>query len=60
VVLISQRLERGPVDSGVGVFPEVFGVADGRSESTDGRSKPGVGWGLTSGEFDDDRCMFIE
>jgi len=60
VVLISQRLERGPVDSRVGVFPEVFGMADGRSESTEGRSKPGVGWRLTSGEFGDDRCMFIE
>jgi len=26
-------------------------MADGRSESTEGRSKPGVGWRLTSGEF---------
>jgi len=42
------------------VFPEVFGMEDGRSESTEGRSKPGVGWRLTSGEFGDDRCMFIE
>jgi len=46
VVLISQRLERGPVDSRVGVFPEVFGMAGSRSESTEGRSKPGVGWRL--------------
>ena len=48
------------VDSRVGMFPEVFGMADGRSESTEGRSKPRVGWRLTSGEFGDDRCMFIE
>jgi len=41
----------------VGMFPEVFGMADGRSESTEGRSKPGVGWRLTSGEFGNDRCM---
>ena len=44
MVLITQRL----------------GMADGRSESTEGRSKPGVGWRLTSGEFGNDRCMFIE
>ena len=30
------------VDSRVGMFPEVFGMADGRSESTEGRSKPGL------------------
>jgi len=42
------------------MFPEVFGMADGRSESTEGRSKPGLEWRLMSGEFGDDRCMFIE
>ena len=46
MVLITQRLKRGPVDSRVGMFPEVFGMADGRSESTEGRSKQGVGWRL--------------
>jgi len=55
-----RRLKTGRVDSRVGMFPEVFGMADGRSESTEGRSKPGVGWRLTSGELGDDRCMFIE
>jgi len=60
VVFISDRLEAGPVSSGVGVFPEVFSMSDSRSKSTEGRSKPGVGWGLTSGEFCDDRCMFIK
>jgi len=60
VVFISQRLERGPVDSRVGVLPEVFGMADRRSESMEGRSKPWVGWRLTSGKFGDDRCMFIQ
>jgi len=29
-------------------------MADGRPESTEGRSKPGVGWRLTSGEFGDE------
>ena len=60
MVLIANRFETGPVGSRVGVFPEVFSVADSRSKSTEGRSKPGVGWGLTSGEFRDDRCMFIK
>jgi len=60
VVLIANRLETGPVSSRVGVFPEVFIVADSRSKNTEGRSKRGVGWGLTSGELRDDRCMFIK
>ena len=51
MVFISERLEIGPVNSGVGVFPEVFSVSDSRSKSTEGRSKPVVGWGLTCGEF---------
>jgi len=59
MALITQRLKRGPVDSRVGMFPKVFGMDDCRPESTEGRSKPGVGWRLTSGEFDD-RCVFIE
>jgi len=42
------------------VFPEVFSVADSRSKSTEGRSKPGVGWRSTSGEFGDGRCMFVK
>ena len=62
MVLITQRRKRGPVDSRVGLFPEVIGMADGRCESKEGRSRPkeGVGWRLTSDEFGDDRCMFIE
>ena len=60
MVLITQRLKSGPVDSRVDMFPEVFGMADGRSESTEGRGKPGIGWRLTSGEFGNDRCMFAE
>ena len=51
MVIISDRLETGPVSSGVVVFPEVFSVSDSRSKSTEGRSKSGVGCGLTSGEF---------
>jgi len=42
------------------VFPEVFSVSDSGSKSMEGGSKPGVGWGLTSGESFDDRCMFIK
>ena len=60
MVFIAKRLETRPVSSRVSAFPEVFSVADSRSESTEGRSKPGVGWGLTCGEFSDDRCMFIK
>jgi len=60
VVFIAKRLETRPVSSRVGAFPEVFSVVDSRSKSTEGRSKSGVGWGLTSGEFSDDRCMFIK
>jgi len=60
VVFIAKRLETRPVSSRVGAFPAVFSVADSRSKSTEGRSKPGVGWGLTSGEFSDDGCVFIK
>ena len=61
MVFIAKRLETRPVSSRVGAFlPEVFSVADSRSKSTEGRSKPGVGLGLTSGEFCDDRCKFIK
>jgi len=60
VVFIANRLETRPVSSRVPAFPEVLSVADSRPKSTDGRSKPGVGWGLTCGEFSDDRCMFIK
>ena len=57
VVFIAKRLETRPVSSRVSAFPKVFSVADSRSKSTEGRSKPpGVGWGLTCGEFSDDRC----
>ena len=60
MVFIAKRLETRPVSSRVGAFPEVFSVSDSRSKSTEGRSKRGVGWGLTSGEFSDDGCMFIK
>ena len=60
VVFIANRFETRPVSSRLGAFPEVFSLADSRSKSTEGRSKLGVGWGLTSGEFSDDRCVFIK
>jgi len=43
VVLVAQRLDRGLIDNRVGAFPQVFGVADSRSKSADGRSKT-TGW----------------
>jgi len=33
------------------VLPDVFGMTDSRPESTEGMSKPGVGWRLTSGSL---------
>ena len=42
------------------MFPEGFSVADSRSKRTESRSKPGVGLRPTSGEFGDERCMFIK
>ena len=51
VVLVAQGLERKQVNSRVGAFPEFFGMADSRSEGTESRSKPGIGWMHTV-----DRC----
>jgi len=42
VVFIAKRLETRPVSSRVSAFPEVFSVADSRSKSTEGRSKPSL------------------
>jgi len=41
VVLISNRLETGPVSSGVGVVTEVFSISDSRYKSMEGRTR---GW----------------
>ena len=60
MVLIAHRREGGPVGCRVDVFPEGFSVADSRSKSTESRNKPRVGWRPTSGEFGDERCMFIK
>ena len=49
MVFIAKIHETRQVSSRVGAFPEVFSVANSRSKSTEGRSKPVVGWGLTSG-----------
>ena len=49
MVLVAQGLGRKQVDSRVGVFPEVFGMADSRSEGTESRSKPWIGWRLVVG-----------
>jgi len=53
--LLRKDLKEDQSTAELSTFPEVFGMADGRSESTKGGSKPGVGWRLTSGEFGDDR-----
>ena len=37
VVLVSNRLETGPVSSGVGVFPDVFSVSDSISKTRGGQ-----------------------
>jgi len=37
MVLVAQRLERGPVESRVGAFPEVLSMADRGSEGSYGR-----------------------
>ena len=43
MVLVAQRLERGPVESRVGVIPEVLSVADKGSEGSQGRGNQSVG-----------------
>ena len=60
MVLVAQRLKQGQIRSRVGAFPEVFGMPESRSEGTERRSKPGVGWRLAFGEFGDDWSIFIE
>ena len=53
-LLVAQRLERGPVDSKVGAFPEILSVANKGSEGSYDTGEPRVGFGLTPGEFGDD------
>ena len=36
--LVADRLEEGPVNSRVSAFPEVFGIAQGRSKGSEGGS----------------------
>jgi len=42
VVLVAERLERGPVSSRVSAFPDVFSMAEGESKCTKGGRKPRV------------------
>jgi len=50
VVLVAERLKRGPTQSRVGAFPQVFSMADSRSNSTQGRrSKPRIGLWVARG-----------
>ena len=42
VVLVAERLERGPVSNGVSAFPDVFSMAEGGSKCTEGGKKPWV------------------
>jgi len=60
VVLVAKRREKGPVESRVGAFPEVFSVADRGFEGSCGRGEPWVGFGLTAGEFGDNGSMLIK
>jgi len=60
VVLVAQKLEGGPVNSRVGVFPEVFRMVEGGSKGTQGVSKPLDGRRLTPGEFGDGQSMSVK
>jgi len=40
VVLVAERLERGPVSSRVSTFPDVFSVAKGGPKCAEGGGKP--------------------
>ena len=42
MVLVAEKLERGPVSSRVSAFPYVFSMAEGGSKCTEGSSKPRV------------------
>jgi len=42
MVLVAERLERGPVSSSVSAFPDVFSMAEGGSKCTKGGRKPRV------------------
>jgi len=42
VVLVSERLEGGPVSSRVSTFPDVFSMAESGSKCTEGGRKPWV------------------
>ena len=42
VVLVEERLERGPVSSRVSAFPDVFSMVEGGSKCTEGGRKPRV------------------
>ena len=44
MVLVSERLERGPVSSGVSAFPEIFSMAERGAKGKEGGSEPMVGW----------------
>ena len=55
-----QRCERGPVESKVGAFLEVFSVAYRGYEGSWGRGEPKIGFGLTPGEFGNNGSMFIK
>jgi len=42
VVLVVERLERGPVSSRVSGFPDIFSMAEGGSKGREGGRKPRV------------------
>ena len=42
MVLVAERLERGPVSSRVSGFPDIFSMAEGGSKGREGGRKPRV------------------
>ena len=46
MVLVSERLEGGPVSSRVSTFPDVFSVAKGGPKCAEGGGKPWMGGGI--------------
>ena len=60
MVTISQRFKFRSVKSKMSAFVDRFSMAKSSSESAERMRKPGIRFGLTIGDFSDDRSMFIK
>jgi len=60
MVTISKRFKFRPVKSRMSVFVDRFSMTKSSSESAERMRKPGIRLGLMTGDFSDDRSMFIE